>query len=194
MLKQQNTENIPITITPELRAITPELWALTPAGNMNNYFNKSASQNCRRGLKKRREASEGAFYILLPSKVSFFLKGKNKKAFGVSRYGHIVVEGYSIFIPTGDFMVPIPRSQPCDWEETRRRQAGLPGVRAPASEETATSGQKGCRQKGTHWRDTQIKASEIWWVSCCMTPAVLFADFPGWFGIERQLQKNHLVS
>jgi hypothetical protein len=56
----------------------------------------------------------------------------------------MVVEGCSMFIPTGDFMVPIPRwSQPCDWEETRRRQAGLPGVRAPASEETATSGQKG---------------------------------------------------
>ena len=49
-------------ITPELRAITPELWAITPAGIMNNYFKKFANQNCRRGLKKRREASEGAFY------------------------------------------------------------------------------------------------------------------------------------
>ena len=49
-------------ITPELRAITPELWAITPAGIMNNYFKKCANQNCRRGLKKRREASEGAFY------------------------------------------------------------------------------------------------------------------------------------
>ena len=39
------------TITREFRAITPELRATTPAGNMNNYFKKSASQNCRRGFK-----------------------------------------------------------------------------------------------------------------------------------------------
>jgi hypothetical protein len=61
MLKQQNTEKSPITITPELRAITPELWALTPAGNMNNYFNKSASQNCRRGLKNAGKHQKAPF-------------------------------------------------------------------------------------------------------------------------------------
>ena len=33
-----------------------------PAGIMNNFFKKSANQNCRRGLVKGRDASEGAFY------------------------------------------------------------------------------------------------------------------------------------
>ena len=48
-------------ITPELRAITPELWAITPAGIMNNYFKKSANQNCRRGLKNAGKHQKAPF-------------------------------------------------------------------------------------------------------------------------------------
>jgi len=83
MLKQQNAENIP---TYNYAGITGNYAGITTSKNLQTRIASA-------GLKTPRSISRR----LLPGKVAFFLKGKNKRAFGVSN-NYIYMHTY---IPTG---------------------------------------------------------------------------------------------